>query len=434
MSAHAPVQSVARLLVTRETALVDEPFDVVVSGVRPGAGVTLDARMLDDASNEWTSSATFTADATGTISTARDAARSGSYTGISPMGLVWSMRSAPEASNPMLFRKTLTPLEIRISASVDGSVVANAVARRLSVAPDVRRTEVRDEGLVGTLFEPPGPGPHPAVIVLGGSGGGLSEAIPALMASHGIAGFALAYFGVPGVPDELASVPLEYFETAFAWLRRRPSIAGDALGVAGSSRGGELALLLGATFPFIRAVVAWAPSAIVYGSVRREGRGTDPAWLHHGEAVPWFQPSQRPPQPAPPVGPPPEGGIPLTPMFLKGLEDAAAVDRARIPVERINGPVLMISGKDDAMWPSAVYGDMVMERLRQHGHPFTDTHLVYPGCGHLVNFPYVPTTVLASVHPVTKHMFAYGGTPEGQARAREDSWPKVLAFLQTTLR
>src|SRR5206468_2415586 len=107
------------------------------------------------------------------------------------------------------------------------------------------------------------------------------------------------------------------------------------VGVAGSSRGGELALLLGATFPFIRAVVAWAPSALVYGSVRRRGRGEDPAWTHHGRPVPWFQPSQPPAEP--PAGAPPPGGTPLTPMFLRGLEDTTAVDRARIPVERIKG-------------------------------------------------------------------------------------------------
>jgi len=432
VTAGAPVQSALRLLITRESALVDEPFDVIVSGARPGTPVTLSARLLDDARNEWTSSATFLTDANGTVATSRDAPIAGSYSGISAMGLVWSMRAGPDASDPMLFRRSLDPLEIRIDATADGDIVARGTARRLSVAPDVRRTEVRERGLVGTLFEPPGAGPFPAVIVLGGSGGGLSEAIPALLASHAIAGFALAYFGVPGVAEELTNIPLEYFETAFDWMRERPAIARGAVGVAGSSRGGELALLLGATFPFIRAVVAWAPSALVYGSVRREGRGTDPAWLHHGEPVPWFQPSQRPAPP--PAGPPPEGGIPLTPMFLEGLEDTAAVDRALIAVERINGPVLMISGKDDQMWPSSVYGEMVMERLARHGHPYRDAHLVYPGCGHLVNFPYVPTTVSASAHPVTKHVFAYGGTPEGQARAREDSWPKVVGFFRGNLR
>src|SRR5262249_32545341 len=152
VSAGAAVGTAVRLLVTRETALVDEPFDVVISGASPGANVLLRALMRDDAGNEWTSSATFTADERGTVSTARDASTSGSYPGVSPMGLVWSMRSSPEAANPMLFRERLDPLEIRIDVELAGLVAGSAVARRLSVAADVLRTEVRERGLVGTLF------------------------------------------------------------------------------------------------------------------------------------------------------------------------------------------------------------------------------------------------------------------------------------------
>ena len=34
------------------------------------------------------------------------------------------------------------------------------------------------------------------------------------------------------------------------------------------------------------------------------------------------------------------------------------------------------------------------------------------------------------VHPVSKEVFALGGTTEGRARANEDWWPKALAFLK----
>jgi dienelactone hydrolase len=329
----------------------------------------------------------------------------------------------------MLFRRRLDPMELRIEVNpADGAAVSAALERR-SIAPGVRRTELRDGGLVGTLFEPAG-GPAPALIVLGGSGGGLSEPLAALFASRGFAALALAYFAAPGLPDELKGIPLEYFETAINWLGARGSLRGDRVGVVGSSRGGELALLLGTTFPRVGAVVAYAPSALIYGSVGRSGTSSEAAWRYRGEAVPWFQPA-RPPAPLP-VNPP-QGPIPLTPQFLAGLQDQAAVERALIPVERINGPILLVSGDDDQMWPSSRYASMVMSRLRRQGHPFADRHLAYPGCGHLVNFPYVPTTVDFSKHPITGHVFAYGGTPRGQARAREDSWPKVLAFLRDAL-
>ncbi|MEI4594841.1 hypothetical protein WAC38_28830, partial [Klebsiella pneumoniae] len=48
------------------------------------------------------------------------------------------------------------------------------LVQRLAVA-GVTRREVREEGLVGTLFLPATPGPHAAVMILNGSGGGINE-------------------------------------------------------------------------------------------------------------------------------------------------------------------------------------------------------------------------------------------------------------------
>ena len=419
------------LSVTPRSALVDEPLTITVGDLTPGARVSIKSRLVDDAGNRWSASADFRADATGRVDVAHVAPEpGGSYDGVEPMGLVWSLRPDTEgAGNPMLFRQRLDPMEMHIAAkTADGGATTKTIERR-SIAPDVRRIEVRDRGLVGTLFEPEG-GPAPTLIVLSGSGGGLSEPLAALFASHGFAALALAYFAAPGVPDELKAIPLEYFETAIDWLGERRSVRADRVGVVGSSRGGELALLLGSTFPRVGAVVSYAPSALVYGGLGRSGGAPSPAWLYRGEPVPWFQ-SKRPSAPLPATAP--KGGIPLTPGFLAGLEDHEAVEQALIPVERVNGPILLVSGDDDLMWPSSRYASMIMSRLRHRGHAFADRHLAYPGCGHLVNFPYVPTTVGASKHPITGHVFAYGGTPRGQASAREDSWPKVLAFLHDAL-
>ena len=45
--------------------------------------------------------------------------------------------------------------------------------------------------------------------------------------------------------------------------------------------------------------------------------------------------------------------------------------------------------------------------------------------------PFVPTSDVRQVriHPISKRPNMAGGTPEGQARANEDSWAKLLAFL-----
>jgi len=108
--------------------------------------------------------------------------------------------------------------------------------------------------LVGTLFCPDTSGPHPAVITLGGVGGGLREGGAEALASEGFA--ALAYFGLEGLPRELVEIPLEYFARAIAWLKSQPEVDAKRIAVVGNPKGGELALLLGATYPKeVRAIV-----------------------------------------------------------------------------------------------------------------------------------------------------------------------------------
>jgi len=414
-------------------SMVDEPLGVRVTGLESEQRVTLRASQTDDAARTWRAHATFVAGGHGQVDLSAQAPVTGTYTGADAMGLIWSMAlAADEPNQGPFFRREPTPLPIEFVAEVNDKSVAHTTVERLYVADGVERLPVREDGLVGTLFVPPGARPHPVVITLSGSGGGLSEASAALYASHGYAGFALAYFNYPDLPPDLIEIPLEYFETAIHWLQRQPGVDGDRIAVSGTSRGGELVLLLGATFPAIKAVIAYVPSGIVHGGIGRSGvRGARPAWTFRGEAVPYMQP--RPARLSAEPPPTPEGEpIPLAPRFLRGLEDEEAAVRAEIPVERINGPVLLISGQDDAMWPSTRMAEIARRRLEAHHfrHPYR--HLAYAGAGHMIGTPYLPTTVLASRHPLTGELFAYGGTPKAYAAAREDSWREILKLLDET--
>ncbi len=414
-------------------SMVDESLGIRLTGLESGQHVTVRASQTDDHQRTWRAHATFVADAKGQIDVAAQAPVSGTYADADAMGLIWSMElAADEPNQAPFFRNVPTPLPIEFVAEVDNAMVARTTVERRYAADGVERIPVRAEGLVGTLFVPPGAGPHPVVITLSGSGGGLSEGGAALYASHGYAGFALAYFNYEDLPNDLIEIPLEYFETAIRWLQRQPRLDGDRIAVSGASRGGELVLLLGATFPAVKAVIAYVPSGVVHGGIGRSGvRGASPAWTFHGEAIPYLQPRAEKLSPEPP--PPPQGEpIALTPRFLRFLEDEEAAERAEIPVERINGPVLLISGKDDAMWPSERLAEIARRRLEEHHFPNPYRHLAYDGAGHMIGMPYMPTTTLASRHPLTGELFAYGGTPKAYAAARRDSWREILKMLDET--
>jgi dienelactone hydrolase len=120
----------------------------------------------------------------------------------------------------------------------------------------------------------------------------------------------------------------------------------------------------------------------------------------------------------------------MAPRYLSQLRDADAVERATIPVEKTRGPILLISGKDDQLWPSAALADIAIRRLEQRGFPFPFRHLSYEGAGHGIYIPYSPTTQIAYVHPVDGVHYTGGGTPRSNAEAGVDAWRHVLAFLE----
>ena len=110
----------------------------------------------------------------------------------------------------------------------------------------------------------------------------------------------------------------------------------DRLGVIGTSRGGRLALLLGAHYPDLQAVVSYVGSGLVFPSPA----GPEPAWTFRGKPLPWI--SNR---------------------FDILQADPEQFDKAEIPVERTNGPVLLISGDADQVWPSTQLSQVAMDRL-----------------------------------------------------------------------
>jgi dienelactone hydrolase len=401
-------QQAARFDISPDSVLVDERFRVALDGLTPGQDVTI---RVDGNRGVWHSSATFRSDDRGHVDVA------------DPMKFVWSATGdRPPAGGPGGPAQPWT-----FTAEVDGRVIATRTIVRRGFADGVRVVPVRERGLVATALYPPGAGPHPAMIVLPGSQGGLPGPAGHAggLASRGYVVLALAYFNAEGLPPLLQNIPLEYFATAVEWLKSQPTVDAARIGVLGTSRGGELALLLGATYPSaFRVVVANVPSSVVWPGLSNDSE--TPAWTLNGKPVPGVP------------GRFTAADLALSgrDRFLKRLKDTSAVARAEIAVERIAGPVLLFSGKDDQLWPSDVFAARVVARLKAHDFAHPVEHYSYENAGHLIARPFMPTSDVRQVrlHPISKRPNMPGGTPEGQARANEDSWEKLLAFLDKYLR
>jgi len=254
-----------RIVVDQPVALYDAPISIALEGFEPRTRVTLTATFQVAEATPWRSWATFIADDGGRVDVTRQAPVVGTWEGVSPMGLFWSATPVPGKWRSAPPDWVMWPSVARLRAEAPGVAPAELTVERRWAGDGVSRRPVREAGVVGTLFVPPGDGPHPAVIVLGGSDGGISEHRAALVASHGYAALSLAYFGTTDLPSELVNVPVEYFEHAVSWMRGQPWLQDGFLAIWGASRGGELALLLGATIPAINAAIAYVASGVLHG-------------------------------------------------------------------------------------------------------------------------------------------------------------------------
>lgn len=288
---------------------------------------------------------------------------------------------------------------------------------------------IAEDGIDGFLCDAGDGRKHPGVMVLGGSEGGLGlPDVAVLLASGGFTTMSLAYFGVKGLPSTLQNIPVEYFGRALEWMRACPETDPTFVGVYGASRGAEAALLLAATYPQVKAVVARSPTNVRWEGVTAKGLPGGPAWTYRGKPLSYI-PNRIPLWFAARyawdfiVGDP----VRLTPLFRYDWGLFGDTGSVEIPVENIHGPVLLVSGKDDQIWPSSLMAARLMERLRQHKHPYADENLSYDGAGHWIPAEYLPT---AGERQRIKLMI--GGTPEGTALAQDDSWPKILHFLIKT--
>jgi dienelactone hydrolase len=383
-----------------DTSANDDPIAVRVTGANPGATVRFEATLEDDDGDEFQSETTFTADDRGVVDLTEHAPDSGSYDGVEPMGWLWSMTTEGDA--PFASLSGCQHVDVTLTATTDDAETTTTITRVL-FDEDIESYAVDADGVVGTLHVPPGDGPHPGVIELHGSGGRHGDGTAKLLATKGYATLALTYFDEDhdALSDELEHIPLSYADDAADWLRDQPAVAGDRVGLVGSSRGAELALLLAAHYDWVGAVVSYAGSGVPWDTPLDE-----PAWTHDGEPVPHIVADEHPTN---------------TDLDDRDLESKAP------PVENADSPILLLSGQDDNIWNASRLSDVVVDRLDVNDYPHDYDHRTYDDCGHLVGTPYAPVAGIEDVDHA-------GGTARGTVRASEDCWPAVLDTLEKGLK
>ena len=163
----------------------------------------------------------------------------------------------------------------------------------------------------------------------------------------------------------------------------------------------------GATFPEIKAVVAYVPANVRYPSCCGETHFSY-AWTWRGQPLPFVRAFER--------------------------NDVQTLTDAEIPVEATHGPILMIGAGEDGVWQSGRMVDEATGRLKRQHFPFEVEVLKYPHAGHRAATPELfPTWHGPTIHPVSGEKTDFGGSVQGDAESTLDAISKVLEFLQENL-
>jgi acetyl esterase/lipase len=275
--------------------------------------------------------------------------------------------------------------------------------------------------VLGVVYRPEEP-PTGYAVVLGGSGGGIPDRFARRVAGTGVVAFGVAYFGPAGLPGALVDVALERVKCAIETFRRRFTIEAP-LGLVGSSKGAELALCLASRLgELVGPVVAASPTSVSWYGLDGYGRPAmkRPSWTWQGSPVP-FLPFLHGARPT---------FAPRTGMRVDGCYQLSRypqewVDRASLRVEEAVGPILVLAGEDDHMWPSAPMAAQLTERMRAAGRDSDVCTVTYSDAGHIF-LHYQPSLVAPSSPPTID----FGGTDAGDAEACRDGWQRIGAFLE----
>ncbi|MEO6054226.1 MAG: acyl-CoA thioester hydrolase/BAAT C-terminal domain-containing protein [Chthoniobacterales bacterium] len=413
--------------------LLEDVVTIRVTGLNPKERIQINAVQKDELGRSWQSYATFEADKKGVVDIGKVAPLAGSYSGVDPMGLFWSMYlNVLEKQRSSYWHTTLSPIEVTFTAKrSEGNAVTGKVIRRI-IKDGIKKIEIRNNGVVGNLFLPAGKAQHHGIIVLGGSEGGIpNDAYVAQFANKGFAAFGLAYYRENGLPAHFANIPMEYFRNAIDALKAYPDVDSSHLAIVGSSTGGVAALLCASQYPDIKAVISIIGGAILFQSIDPDPsvKGIQSNFTLGGTPLPFV------PVKSPELTPENLNTAYYLRIFLSSLFATSdnLVEQSTISVERINGPILLIGASNDRLFGSAFLNSKAYNRLttKNFAHPYDVIN--YDGVGHTLGaagLPGTPTTINSEIIEPYDIGYEYGGNPKDTARAQTDSWKKVFEFLK----
>jgi esterase/lipase len=185
----------------------------------------------------------------------------------------------------------------------------------------------------------------------------------------GYAFLAIGYFGANGTPELLEKIAIEDIHNAIIEATKNKKVNKKKIAIIGGSRGADLALLIGSYYKDIDCVIGLVTSNVVFPG--HTNHFTTSSWTYNGEELPFVPVSEE--------------TVPfimkrdLRGAFTTMLKDTIAVKKAIIKVEKINGPILLISATNDEIAPTTPMSNDIMSRLETYNFKYHKEHIAIEG-------------------------------------------------------
>lgn len=416
-----------RYLKTESSSLVDSIIEMKVENLPKFSEIEvvaktnssfycINAPMNLSKNTVWTSKNKYIADMNGIVNLNSTPPISGYYKGAFPMGCISFMK-------PIITKKIIKKYKdiedislndsygIEISIYLSDKLIDTKVIERRFLKKDISLEEVHSKYYEARYFCKKNQASLPAIMVVSGSEGGIEKAqcIAQLLANHGYATLAIAYFGLNSISEHLSEIPLECVQEAIRYLKNKKEVNPERIGIYGRSKGAELALLSANYFNDIRCTVLNSPTNLVFEGINKRLPSKTSSWTFKNKQISYFR----------------FNFINFLYSKIKNEIYPNLVNEigndCEIPIHNIKSNILCLTATDDEIWDSYKSTIQINKRFNEMEFDYNFEYQFFMNSGHMMTVPFIAN----NRYPKMNEVSVMNDTL--------DSWKATLLFFNKYL-
>ncbi|CAO4377339.1 unnamed protein product [Caenorhabditis nigoni] len=339
----------------------------------------------------------------------------GTYLDADPMGLFMTLERTDDVPfGDMVRNPDAVPFFYTLRLLSESEELLDEVnLKKRYLHPSVTEIEVKQDGIWGFIFKPPGPGPFPCIIDIPVLSGKIFKAHAPLFAAEGFLSFCFPMFDEPGLPSRMQDVDIEYLSKHIKYVESLPYCS-DKIGFYGISFAGAIAHHLATKHPEISAIATTNGPEAFYkekGYMKENGKPMECETLNDSLSTM------------------PNGVLRQRESFLdlfSRLKPETSIKWDQIPRHI---PFRILAAMDDWIIDGISNGSHIRDHLLKTGHK---VEVEFTNSGHVTVVPYMPHPAFA-YNKFVDVILGFGGETAIHSKAQETAWQNHIKFFKKHL-